>query len=100
MIIENADFELSVTIYSDEENDLVTLLREVAKEIKKGSRGGSVGGCLGTAYFQVKEPESRGRTLRAPAEASGADLQKELKDAGIEIVSVKPVYRKSPRSVR
>jgi hypothetical protein len=54
-IIANADLRLTLIVYTDEEKDLVTILRDVAKEIKRGKTANNVGSCLGSYQYDVVE---------------------------------------------
>ena len=69
-IIENANLRLTLVVYADEEKDLVTLLRDVAKEIKRGSFANNVGSCLGSYEYNVVEL-SRATELRNEAVDAG-----------------------------
>lgn len=70
-IVENADLKLTLTIYADEEADLLVLINETVKQIKRGSVAGSVGGCMGVCYYDL-EKQSRSAELRNGADRAGA----------------------------
>ena len=55
-IVENADLKLSVTIYSDEEDDLAIMLQDIARQVERGSLAGVGGGCIGSYSFSVDMP--------------------------------------------
>lgn len=71
-IVENADLKLTLTIYSDEETDIVIMLHEVAKKIKLGKLASQYGGCLGSYQYEIVE-QSRATELRNEADRAGAD---------------------------
>ena len=69
-VVENADLKLTLTIYSDEEKDLVIMLHEVAKKIKLGRLASNYGGCLGSYQYEVVELV-RDAQLRIGADDAG-----------------------------
>lgn len=55
MITDNWDYRLAVSIYADDPENIVQMLREIAKRIKRGETDGAESYCAGTYEYRLEE---------------------------------------------